>query len=105
MSGIKHDQNKAPLALLPTYPLTAIAEILEFGRIKYAKDNWRGGFDYTRLVSACLRHLLAWNEGQDNDPESGKSHLAHAACCLLFLLEMEHYKTGKDDRWKGYEQK
>jgi hypothetical protein len=33
------------------------------------------------------RHLWAWKEGEQNDPESGKNHLAHALCCLMFLYE------------------
>jgi len=45
-----------------------------------------------------LRHLTAWWAGEDLDPESGLHHLAHAACCLMFLLEYTQTHTELDDR-------
>lgn len=98
--GIKFDQDKARIALLPSYPLTAVAKVIEFGAKKYGKDNWRGGMDWSRVYSAAQRHLMAWNEGEDTDKETGISHLAHAACNILFLLEYEKFGIGKDDRFK-----
>lgn len=99
--GIKHDEGKPRMELLPTAPLVEIAKVLSFGAEKYSPHNWRGGFDYSRLVGATLRHLTAWNDGEDKDEESGISHLAHAGCCILFLLEQEAKGTGTDDRHKG----
>jgi hypothetical protein len=40
-----------------------------------------------RYFDAMQRHMWAWKEGEVNDPESGKHHLAHAMCCLMFLYE------------------
>ena len=40
------------------------------------------------------------NDGEDKDPESGLSHLAHAACCIMFLLEFEKTHPELDDRYK-----
>lgn len=100
LTGIKHDQDKPRTDLLPTTPLFAIAEVLGMGAEKYAPHNWRGGIEYSRLIGAALRHLLAYNDGEDKDPESGLSHLAHAGCCVLFLLEQEAKGTGLDDRYK-----
>ena len=99
-NGTKFDNGKPRMGLLPSGPLREIAAVLSFGASKYNDHNWRGGFKWSRLVDASLRHLTAWNEGQDKDEESGLSHLAHAACCLLFLLEHEAKKLGEDDRYK-----
>lgn len=101
MSGTKHDDGKANLALLPPEALFAIAEVLTFGAKKYSPDNWRGGFPYRRVVSALLRHLYAWLRGEDNDPETGLSHMAHVGCNVMFLLTFIITKTGTDDRYKG----
>lgn len=98
--GTKNDQGKTRLELLPTAPLSMIAEVLDFGTKKYAAHNWRKGFDQSRLIGAALRHIMAYNEGEDLDPESGLSHMAHAGCCVLFLLEQIARNTGKDDRFK-----
>ncbi len=98
--AVKHDSGKAPLHLLSTTALLEIARVLEFGANKYSANNWRDGFLWSRPTSAALRHLLAWNDGEDLDPESGLSHLAHAACCLMFLLEFEKTHKELDDRYR-----
>jgi hypothetical protein len=96
--GIKHDDGKLPIELLAFDVLEEVAKVLQFGAKKYAPNNWRAGFVYSRLFGALLRHLFAWWRGQDTDPETGLSHLAHAGCCLLFLHHFVLAKTGTDDR-------
>lgn len=98
MSGIKHDDGKVQLSLLPYGPLCDVARVLEFGAQKYAKNNWRGGMAWSRMYDAALRHILAAASGEDADPETGLPHEAHAVCCLLFLLEYRRTHPDKDDR-------
>lgn len=45
-----------------------------------------------------MRHITAFNDGEDLDPESGQSHLYHAMCCLAFVGTYQATKTGTDDR-------
>lgn len=98
-AGTKYDGEKPPLALLPTRALDAVGRVLAFGAKKYKAHNWRGGIQYSRLTSAALRHVFSFLQGEDNDPESGESHLAHAACCVLFALEFVcEGRTDLDDR-------
>lgn len=101
MSGRKNDTDKPPMSLLDRYALEQIANVLAFGAKKYAKHNWRKGLEYSRLLDAALRHLLAFADGEDNDPESGLSHIAHAGCCVMFLLWMSKNRTDLDDRHKS----
>lgn len=101
IGGVKHDHGKPRVELLPSVPLLMIADVLGFGAQKYAAHNWRGGVDQSRLIGAAMRHLLAYNDGEDTDPESGLSHLAHLGCCVLFLLEHQAKGIGQDDRYKG----
>jgi hypothetical protein len=98
MGATKHDSSKPRLGLLPWTSLTEIAKVLTFGADKYEKYNWRKGFTYERVMGATLRHLAAFSEGEDNDPETGLSHLAHAGCNVLFLLHFVITNTGTDDR-------
>lgn len=98
-AGIKHDSGKLPLELLPTDALEEIAKVLQFGAKKYARRNWEGGIKYSRLVGAVLRHSFAWLRGEDKDPETGYSHMAHAGCEILFLIAFEcRGRTDLDDR-------
>lgn len=99
--GIKHDSDKPALALLPFRATEEVAKVLAFGAKKYDAWNWKKGFAWSRLIGAALRHLFAFARGEDKDAETGLSHLAHAACCVLFLLEHELESLGSDDRWKG----
>jgi hypothetical protein len=100
-TGVKFDGGKPPLALLPTLALEAVGRVLAFGAKKYQAHNWRGGIQYSRLAGATLRHVFAFLRGEDKDPETGESHLAHAACCVLFALEfVEEGRPELDDRHK-----
>ena len=99
-SGTKNDDGKTELGLLPFAPIEEVAKVLGYGAKKYQKYNYKGGFEYTRLIGAALRHLFAFARGQDKDPETGLSHVAHAVCNLLFLLDQQIAGTGTDDRFK-----
>lgn len=103
VGAIKHDTGKPGMNLLSREALEQIALVMDFGKEKYAAHNWRQGFAWSRPLSAALRHIMAFNDGEDKDPESGLSHLAHAACCIMFLLEFEKTHKELDDRWKPAE--
>ena len=96
--GIKHDGDKTRLELLPFEALEEVGKVLTVGAIKYAPDNWRKGMSWRRVLGSALRHLFAWGAGEDKDPETELSHLAHAACCVLFLLSYSKTGAGTDDR-------
>jgi hypothetical protein len=98
--GIKHDNGKARLGLLSGAFLFRLGEVMTDGAQRYADHNWRQGFNWSRIADAAMRHLVAWNSGMDKDPDSGRSNLAHAAACLMMLMEFEETKTGTDDRYK-----
>ena len=94
--GRKFDGNKIQYGLLPPLALKATAEILTFGAEKYEPDNWKYVPDSKRrYFDALQRHLWAWKDGEQNDLETGKNHLAHAMCCLMFLYEHD-VKYSKD---------
>lgn len=92
-------RTKPPLHLVP--PTAAILESLVFalGAKKYGAYNWRStAVAGSVYVAAALRHLFAWFDGQDNDPESGISHLAHARAGLAIMLDAESVGMLADDR-------
>lgn len=88
--------------LCPTNPYLAMrletAKVLDFGATKYAPNNWRGGFKWSRLISAAHRHLDAYARGTICDDETGLHHLAHFSCCMMFLVVHVRDGLGEDDR-------
>ena len=96
--GRKHDNGKPRMELLPLGTMMEVAEVLAHGANKYGVGNWAKGMRWGRMLGACLRHLTAFQGGEDKDPETGLHHLAHAACCILFLLSYQRYAIGSDDR-------
>jgi hypothetical protein len=89
--GIKYDQGKNRIDLLPPEFVEAVSHILTFGSQKYNDENWRGGLKYSRVFGALMRHLMAYKKGEILDPESGMSHLWHAGCNLAFLITFEEH--------------
>lgn len=96
--GVKHDANKLPHHLLPLDAIEEFSAILQFGAAKYGDRNWEKGMAWSRVFAALMRHLYAWWLKRGTDPETGRSHLAHAMCCVAFLLAYELRGVGTDDR-------
>ena len=85
--GVKSDNNKRRYSLLPAGTINEVVDVLEFGSAKYADDNWQKVDNArTRYYNAALRHIDSWWDGEVKDDETGKHHLAHAICCLMFLM-------------------
>lgn len=94
-------QSKPQLHLIPAAALPVVARVMELGARKYGPYNWREKpIAHTAYISAAMRHLLAFLNGEDLDPESGQSHIAHAAAGLLILEDAMRVETAKDDRPK-----
>ena len=88
--GTKHDHGKPILGAVPPHAELAVGRVLTFGSNKYARGNWDKVEDHeNRYMDAALRHLNAYRRGELTDDESGESHLAHAACCILFMLDKQ----------------
>jgi Domain of unknown function (DUF5664) len=88
--GRKDDSGKERYDLIPVDALDEIAKVLTYGAKKYGANNWRkvpGPFE--RYFAAAQRHMAAWRRGEVRDKESGRAHLAHAICCLVFMMELD----------------
>lgn len=91
--------NKVPMHLWPT-TASAMGSIgLLDGMLKYGRSNFREmGVRASIYYDACSRHLNAWFEGEDVDPDSGVPHLAHALACLAIIVDAEAAGKLTDDR-------
>ncbi len=94
------DANKPPLAFLPPEGIRAVARVQAYGHKKYgAFHNFRKGMEVSRNCSCAMRHIVAFMDGEDLDPEPGQTHLAHAACRLMFLMQNLKDGVAIDDRF------
>jgi hypothetical protein len=91
-SGVKHDDGKLRMDLLPPKSIEELARVLTYGAAKYGDNNWVD-VETNRYVAALLRHLFAWMGGEERDEESGIHHLSHVMCNAAFLV----YKEVEDE--------
>lgn len=96
--GVKHDQDKPRIELVPPDAISGIGHVMSYGAKKYGDRNWEKGIAPSRLLGACLRHLLAWSFGENQDPESGLPHLWHAGASVLMLIATVNRNLAPDDR-------
>lgn len=88
--SIKADAGKPQLTLVPRQILFDIARVREYSTKKYGDpENWKQ-VDKQRYRDAAFRHFMAYlDDPNGTDAESGLSHLAHLACNIAFLCELE----------------
>lgn len=103
--ALKHDGDKPDLALLPYPALVQMAQAFMYGEKKYARHNYRHGFETHRLVGAALRHVYKYESGEDIDPESGVSHLGHALASIAMLITNIAEEKATDTRYQQSNEK
>ena len=91
--GRKDDAGKLRFDLIPPEVLTALAEVLTPGAVRYGERSWEAGIAPGRIHAALMRHLVAWQMGEALDPDSGLSHLKHVLCNAAFLVTYESRGT------------
>ena len=88
--GRKDDMDKLRWSLIPMGTMQEMVDVLEYGARKYGENNWKSVPQATqRYYDALMRHMDAWWRGERRDQETDRSHLAHAMCCVAFLLYLE----------------
>ena len=97
-TGAKKGSKLARFDLVPASPLFQLAEHYGRGAKKYAARNWEGGYDWSLSYAALNRHLWAWWNGEDIDPETGSNHMTAVAWHAFALLEFLETHPEKDDR-------
>lgn len=98
--GDKFDSGKPQMRFLTKEFLEGTALAQTYGSKKYGPWNFQKGLEYSAMYDAAIRHMMAWFHAEATDPESGYSHLAHAAANLNMLMWMEANKPEMDDRPK-----
>ena len=90
---------KVPTWFTPTAPMLEVGLAFMEGARKYGAGNWRkAGVRASVYYDAVNRHLNAFKEGQDIDPDSGLPHLIKAVASLLVLRDSQIMGNWVDDR-------
>ena len=97
--GARFNTGKLKWSLVSWKALAPMVRVLMFGAEKYDDHNWKKGLKYTEVTESLQRHLNAFIEGEENDPESKLSHVGHILCNAMFLSYMSMYKKDMDDRY------
>lgn len=96
--GNKFDTGKPMVRFLSREFIELAALAQTYGAKKYGSWNYQKGIESTAYYDAFMRHMIAWMSGEDNDIESGLSHLGHAAANLNMLIWTLANKPEMDDR-------
>lgn len=84
---------------IPTASLPHLGEVMKLGANKYGPFNWRDTpVPAATYIDAAGRHLLSWFDGEDLDPESGMSHLAHVMACCAIIIDAKENNMLDDNR-------
>jgi len=90
---------KAPMSTVSAAVLAEVGVAMLEGSAKYGRHNYRAvGVQSSVYYDATMRHLLAWWEGQDTDPDSGMHHITKAITSLVVLRDAMIQGMVNDDR-------
>lgn len=90
---------KAPLSTVPANVLAEVGVAMLEGALKYGRHNYRqAGVRASVYYDALMRHIMAWWEGEDIDPDSGLPHIVKAIATLVVLRDADSREMLEDDR-------
>jgi hypothetical protein len=90
---------KAPMSTVPGGVLAEIGTAMLEGTVKYGRYNYReAGVRASVYYDAAMRHLIAWWEGEDIDPDSGMSHITKLLACMTVFRDAQMQGMVEDDR-------
>lgn len=101
-TGLRFNKGKLKYDLVHPKAHEDFVQVLTDGAVKYHSRNWENGLSWTSVLASLKRHIAAFEKGEDYDKESGRLHIAHAACNVHFLNAFYYTFPQGDDRPKRF---
>lgn len=101
--GLRYDEGKLQIELVPPEAIIAMAEILTIGAKKYSARNWEKGMKWSKVYAPLFRHLMKWVLGEPYDIETYEkygekhSHMKFVLWNAMALVTYEQRGIGEDD--------
>lgn len=84
--------------------LLCATQVLAFGAQKYAAFNWEKGLNFSRVISAGIRHALAAGlDGDGADVETDLAHKYHFDCNILFMVQYLDSMRHNPDTYRNFD--
>jgi uncharacterized protein YuzB (UPF0349 family) len=95
--ALRYNQGKVQWSLVDYKSIEPMVRVLEYGCLKYSKNNWKKGMPASQIIESMLRHTYKLLEGELVDPESGIEHVGHIQCNAMFLAYVLREKPEYND--------
>lgn len=93
--SLRYNENKPHWALVDFKSIEPMVKVLEYGTLKYSRDNWKKGLDTTEILESLSRHLFALMSGEEVDSESQLPHIGHIMCNAM--MYQYHLNKNKEN--------
>lgn len=105
--SLRYNKGKPEFSHLSPKFILAMADLMTKSAEKYSRQNWLMKQDIRTASDSLFRHFTSFMSGEDNDNDSGKSHLLHLAVNAMIMWEnYEQFGEEVDNRfYKTLEEK
>jgi hypothetical protein len=82
--ALRYNEGKPKWTLVHFKALLPLVRVLEYGTIKYSKDDWKNPMDKKEILDSLLRHVIELTNGEEIDKESNQPHIGHIMANAMF---------------------
>jgi hypothetical protein len=91
----------ATWSIMPRWVTLVVGRVMSLGAAKYGPFNYRASsISAATYQDAIERHAQLWFDGEDDDPETGVSHLAAIISGCVLLMDAQATGMLHDNRQK-----
>jgi hypothetical protein len=84
--ALRYNEGKPQWSLVDFKSLEPFVRVLEFGALKYERENWKKEMELNKILDSAQRHLASMIDGEQIDQESGLEHAGHVICNMMFYI-------------------